>query len=165
MSCTSIIVAIQCSCLYNIFIYKNDTYSRHLITLISNYYVISEKYFYLILLHINITFTMMTSVLVATGTIMVSCFIHICGMFKIARLNSLMLQLKARYNYRRNFFYYIFTNEINKYIILCVYRYRFQTAMSASTLQDINMMNDFVIYRRIIYAIDIHRKAIKLVFI
>jgi len=49
--------------------------------------------------------------------------------------------------------------------MLCIYSYRFQTAMSASTLQDINVMNDFVIYRRIICAIDIHRKAMELVSI
>jgi len=97
-------VAIQCWCFYNIFMHKNDTYSRHLIALVSNYYVISEEYIYLILLHINTTYSMMTSILVATETIIVSCFIHICGMFKIARLNLLIFQLKDRYNYNRNFF-------------------------------------------------------------
>jgi len=79
------IVAIQCPCLYDIFIHKNNTYSRHLIVLLCNYYAISENHFHLILLHINVTSIVMTFVLVAIGTIMISCIIHICGLFKIAR--------------------------------------------------------------------------------
>jgi len=35
--------------------------------------------------------------------------------------------------------------------------------MPTGTLQDINVMNEFVICRRIICAVDIHRKAMELV--
>ncbi|KAH0944436.1 Or9e60 [Eciton burchellii] len=120
------IVAIQCPCFYDMFIHKNNTSSCHLIVLLFNYYTISENHFHLILLHINVTSIVMTFVLVAIGTIMISCIIHICGIFKIAS-------------------------------------YRFERAMQTGTLQDINVMNEFVICRRIICAVDIHRKAMELI--
>jgi len=70
-----------------------------------------------------------------------------------------------RYNYSLETNYYIFISEITKYIILRICSYRFQTAMLTSTLQSINVMNEFVIYRRIFCAIDIHRQAMELVSI
>jgi len=71
--------------------------------------------------------------------------------------------VEDQYNYNRNSIYYIFTSKINKYIMLCIYSYRFERVMPTSTLQDINLINDFVIYRRIICAVDMHRKAMELV--
>jgi len=49
--------------------------------------------------------------------------------------------------------------------MLCIYSYRFERAMLTNTLQGINMINHFVIYKRVICAIDIHRKAMELVSI
>jgi len=46
-----------------------------------------------------------------------------------------------------------------------MYSYRFQKAILISTLQGLNVMNEFMIYRRIVCAVDIHRQAMKLVSI
>jgi hypothetical protein len=73
--------------------------------------------------------------------------------------------VEDRYNYSIDTIYYIFISEITKYIILYIYSYRFQRAILINTLQDINVTKDFMIYRRIVYAVDIHRQATELVFI
>jgi len=73
--------------------------------------------------------------------------------------------VKDRYNYSIDIIYYIFLNEIIIYIILYIYSYRFQRAMLINTLQGINVMNEFMIYKRIVYAVDIHRQAMELVSI
>jgi hypothetical protein len=79
------------------------------------------------------------------------------------KLSSISIIIKDQYNYNRNSICYIFPSEINKYIKLYIYSYRFERAMQTGTLQDINVMNEFVICRRIICAVDIHRKAMELV--
>jgi len=78
------------------------------------------------------------------------------------KLSSISIIIKDQYNYNRNSICYIFPSEINKYIKLYIYSYRFERAMQTG-LQDINVMNEFVICRRIICAVDIHRKAMELV--
>jgi len=45
-----------------------------------------------------------------------------------------------------------------------VYSYRFQTAMTTD-LENVVALNDFVIYRKIICAVNIHRQVMELVFI
>jgi len=73
--------------------------------------------------------------------------------------------VKDRYNYSMDTIYYIFLNEIITYIILHIYSYRFQRAILINTLQSINVMNEFMIYKRIVCAVDIHRQAMELVSI
>jgi len=84
--------------------------------------------------------------------------------FQVKFINTSSI-VEDQYNYNRNSICYIFTNEINEYVILHIDSYRFERTMPISTLQDINVMNEFVIYRRIIYAVDMHRKAMELVSI
>jgi len=43
--------------------------------------------------------------------------------------------------------------------------YRLERAMEIKILQNITLKNETVIYKQIIYAVDIHRKAMELVFI
>ncbi|XP_011860672.1 PREDICTED: uncharacterized protein LOC105557891 [Vollenhovia emeryi] len=48
------------------------------------YFVDQEKYFYLIILHIYVTVCIVAIIMVATGTIYITCIQHTCGMFRIA---------------------------------------------------------------------------------
>ncbi|XP_070152581.1 uncharacterized protein [Polyergus mexicanus] len=51
----------------------------------TEYFVDQKKYFYLILLHINTVICIGATTLTATGTMLLGCAIHACGLFKIAR--------------------------------------------------------------------------------
>jgi len=44
-----------------------------------------EKYFYIILLHMNLVICIGATTLTATGTMLRGYLIHACGLFKIAR--------------------------------------------------------------------------------
>ncbi|RLU23648.1 hypothetical protein DMN91_003854 [Ooceraea biroi] len=103
---------------------KNETYTHHLIVLLSKYYDVQEKYYYFILLHLSATITVGSFALVAVATMMLSYAKHICGMFRIAS-------------------------------------YRLEQAMTINTLQSISLKTEIVIYKEIVYAVDIHRKAMK----
>ncbi|XP_018300286.1 uncharacterized protein [Mycetomoellerius zeteki] len=48
------------------------------------YFIDEEKYFYLILLHINVAICIASIVAVALGTMFFTFIQHICGMFRIA---------------------------------------------------------------------------------
>jgi len=61
---------------------RHSTMSGYIIT---GYFVDQEKYFYLILLHINIANCIGAIAYIATGTMIVVYLKHTCGMFKIAR--------------------------------------------------------------------------------
>ncbi|XP_026824269.1 uncharacterized protein LOC105278029 isoform X4 [Ooceraea biroi] len=63
---------------------KNETYSRRFILVMSNYFAVQEKYFYLFLLHLNAVFAVGSLALIAVATMLLSCLKHICGMMKIA---------------------------------------------------------------------------------
>ncbi|XP_019885687.2 odorant receptor 4-like [Camponotus floridanus] len=54
------------------------------ITMLTEYVVDREKYFYLILLHVNIVICIGSTTITATGLMILGCIIHICGLFKIA---------------------------------------------------------------------------------
>lgn len=73
--------------IFDAIIFKNETSTmrRRLIVLLSKYYAIQEKYILIIILHMNAACTIGSLALVATGTIMITCIKHICGMFRIAR--------------------------------------------------------------------------------
>ncbi|XP_050460090.1 odorant receptor 4-like [Cataglyphis hispanica] len=94
------------------------------IQITNEYFIDQEKYFYLILLHKNAVFCIGITTLTATGTTLLGCVIHICGMFKIAS-------------------------------------YRIEEAMSTKMLKNINLKNQTMIYKKIFYAVEIHRKTIK----
>jgi len=46
-----------------------------------------------------------------------------------------------------------------------VYSYRIEKAMAINMLNNVYLKNEIIMYKEIIHAVDIHRKAIKLVFI
>jgi len=64
----------------------NESQTRHVIqNVMPVYYVNREKYFYLLLLHVNATILIGGTALAATGMMLIGYLKHACGMFKIAR--------------------------------------------------------------------------------
>ncbi|XP_024869606.1 uncharacterized protein LOC112453224 isoform X1 [Temnothorax curvispinosus] len=57
--------------------------SRHLF-IITEYFIDQEKYFYLILFHVYVAFSIGTIVMIAIGTMLITYLQHTCGMFRIA---------------------------------------------------------------------------------
>jgi len=53
--------------------------------MVAKFFGMQDKYLYYILLHFNAVFTIGTIALLAAGTMLLSYFKHICGMFRIAR--------------------------------------------------------------------------------
>ncbi|XP_071637315.1 uncharacterized protein [Temnothorax longispinosus] len=100
--------------------------SRHLF-IITEYFIDQEKYFYLILFHMYVAFSIGATVMVAIGTMLITYAQHTCGMFRIAS-------------------------------------YRIKHAMSIDILQNITLKNKILMTEGIIYAVDIHRQAMKFVF-
>ncbi|XP_029666066.1 odorant receptor 4-like [Formica exsecta] len=94
------------------------------IQITTEYFVDQKKYFYLIYLHTNAVMCIGATTLTATGTMILGCIIHICGMFKIAS-------------------------------------YRIEQAMSTKMIENINLKNQIMINKKIFYAVEIHRKAMK----
>jgi len=64
------------------------------------------------------------------------------------------LVLTCQYNFERTIYLY-------KQII---YSYRIEQAMSTKMLENINLKTMIIIYKKIFYAVDIHRNAMKLVY-
>ncbi|XP_026828943.1 odorant receptor 4-like isoform X2 [Ooceraea biroi] len=89
----------------------------------TEYFIDEEKYYYLILLHFYATISIGGIALVATGTMLIAYFKHICGMFSVAS-------------------------------------YRIEKAMTINMLKDNTLENWSMTYKEIIYAVDIHRKAL-----
>ncbi|XP_026825166.1 uncharacterized protein LOC105280873 isoform X4 [Ooceraea biroi] len=119
----SVIIAMQCwPYIFDVIMPKNGTYVGRLVAVVSKYFAVQEKYSYLLLLHVNITSTVGSFVLLAIGTMILSYVKHICGMFRIAS-------------------------------------YRFEQAITTTTLQSITLKNKTMIYKELICAVDIHRKA------
>ncbi|EZA47948.1 hypothetical protein X777_15044 [Ooceraea biroi] len=103
---------------------KNESYAIHVMEMVTKYFIVSEKYYFLVLVHLNVACTAGLIVTVGTGTMMLSYFKHACGMFEIAS-------------------------------------YRIEQAMAIELLHDLNTKNEIVIYKKIICAVDIHRKAME----
>ncbi|XP_026824682.1 uncharacterized protein LOC105286020 isoform X4 [Ooceraea biroi] len=103
---------------------KNESYAIHTMEMVTKYFVVSEKYYFLILVHTNAACSVGLIVLVGTGTMMISYIEHVCGMFEIAS-------------------------------------YRIEQAMAVELLHNTDIKNEIVICRGIIYAVDIHRKAME----
>jgi len=62
----------------------NESRPRRL-QIMTEYFVDQERYFYLLLLHLDIGFCIEMVVFIATLTMISVCLTHICGMFRIAR--------------------------------------------------------------------------------
>jgi len=62
----------------------NISRSRHLY-ISTEYFLDQERYFYLLLFHINAAIFIGCIVLTATGSMLLAYLHHACGMFKIAR--------------------------------------------------------------------------------
>ncbi|EZA50468.1 hypothetical protein X777_10661, partial [Ooceraea biroi] len=78
-------MVIQCSpYVFNMIMPKNVTYVRHLIVSVTTHFGVQERYFYLVLLYLNATVTVGTAAILAVGTMLISCYKHICGMLRIA---------------------------------------------------------------------------------
>jgi len=60
----------------------------HTIPIMTEYFVDQEKYFYFILLGINITICVTSVITVAIETMFITIFQHIYGMFKIVRYKN-----------------------------------------------------------------------------
>ncbi|XP_026824689.1 uncharacterized protein LOC105285962 isoform X2 [Ooceraea biroi] len=101
---------------------KNESYAIHIMEMVTKYFIVSEKYYFLILVHLNATCSAELIVFTATATTLMSIFKHICGMFEIAS-------------------------------------YRIEQAMTIELLRDLNTKNEILIYKNLICAVDIHRKA------
>ncbi|KAL6425014.1 hypothetical protein ACFW04_009372 [Cataglyphis niger] len=94
------------------------------IQITTEYFIDQKKYFYLIFLHTNAVICIGATTLAATGTLLLGCVIHACGIFTIAS-------------------------------------YRIEQAMSKEMLKNINLKNQIIIYKKIFYAVEFHRKAMK----
>ncbi|XP_039311551.1 uncharacterized protein LOC105202587 isoform X1 [Solenopsis invicta] len=104
---------------------KNVSRFRRL-PIMTQYFIDQEKYFNLILLHIFAIICTGTIAILATGTMFIAYFMHICGLFKIA----------------------------------C---YRIEHAINIHIQQNnITQKNKIWMTNGIIYAVDIHRTAMKL---
>ncbi|XP_026824696.1 uncharacterized protein LOC109611485 isoform X2 [Ooceraea biroi] len=103
---------------------KNESYGIYIMEIMTKYFIVSEKYYYLIFTYLNISCSAGIIAYVATTTMFISFFKHICGMFEIAS-------------------------------------YRIEQVMAIELLLDINTKNEILIYKKLIYAVDIHRKAME----
>jgi len=59
--------------------------SLHILT---EYFIDQKKYFYLIMLHMYAAIYVGATGMLSTGTILITCLQHACGMFKVARLRD-----------------------------------------------------------------------------
>lgn len=71
--------------IFNIVISMNESKAQHTTQIKTEYFVDPERYFYLILLHMDASCCLGSAMVVATGTMFIACIKHICGMFQIAR--------------------------------------------------------------------------------
>ncbi|XP_011695542.1 PREDICTED: uncharacterized protein LOC105454564 [Wasmannia auropunctata] len=110
-------------------VFINDLLLRRLLqSVMPVYYVNEEKYFYLLVLHLNAAIQIGGTAIVATGTLLLGYFKHACGMFRIAS-------------------------------------YRIEKALMINMVKNNGLKNEIVDCKEIIFAVDIHRKTVKLVFI
>jgi hypothetical protein len=63
---------------------KNESYAIRMIELVATYFVVSKKYAFLIIVHMNAACSIGLIVLIATGTIVLSTLNYICAAFEIA---------------------------------------------------------------------------------
>jgi len=63
----------------------NRSHSNQVLYFMFEYFFDGEKYFYIVLLHINAVICIGATTMTATGTMILGYLIHVCGLFKIAR--------------------------------------------------------------------------------
>jgi len=68
-----------------IFLFVNASESHNIIQILMKHLTVQEKYFYLILLHMDAAFCIGAIALIATGTLLLAYLKHACGIFRIAR--------------------------------------------------------------------------------
>ncbi|XP_050460107.1 uncharacterized protein LOC126855998 [Cataglyphis hispanica] len=79
----ALIVAQLWSNIIAVVLSRNVSQARRL-PIITEYFVDQEKYFFLILLHLNAAFYIGMTVVVAIGTMLITYLVHTCGLFKIS---------------------------------------------------------------------------------
>lgn len=72
---------------------QNKTYSQHWMKAVTKYYIIQEKYFYIVYVHMNAAYSVGISILIAIGAILLSFIKHICGLFQVTRQKSIAFQI------------------------------------------------------------------------
>ncbi|KAH0948798.1 hypothetical protein HN011_007583 [Eciton burchellii] len=102
----------------------NVSQSRRIAHIMTEYFIDQERYFYLILLHINTAICIGVTAVIATGTMLLGYLVHTCGLFSIVS-------------------------------------YRIKQAMTFDTMKNANQKNQILIYKKMVCAIDMHRKAMK----
>ncbi|KAL6425049.1 hypothetical protein ACFW04_009390 [Cataglyphis niger] len=65
-------------------VFSTNVSQARRLPIMTEYFVDQEKYFLLILLHLNAAFYVGMAVVVATGTMLIAYLVHICGLFKIS---------------------------------------------------------------------------------
>ncbi|KYQ59013.1 hypothetical protein ALC60_01975, partial [Trachymyrmex zeteki] len=92
LCCTLAIVFVPMwPCILDIVVPMNESRPCPLIPIKAEYFVDQEKYFYLILLHIDVATFIGAIAYIATGTMLVGYLKHACGMFKIARYAEFLI--------------------------------------------------------------------------
>ncbi|XP_026826480.1 uncharacterized protein LOC105287157 isoform X2 [Ooceraea biroi] len=104
------------------------------------YFIDQEKYYYVILIHMNAALFIGILTVIATGTLMIMFFQHACGMFKI-----------AWYETGHNLTTRILQN------------YRIEHAIGINILKNISFNSEPSISKKIVYAVDIHREAMQII--
>lgn len=72
------------SSILDIILPKNETRPRHLI-FPAEYFLDKQKYFYVMLLHMNVTLCVGSIILLAVATLLLASQEFVCGMFAVAR--------------------------------------------------------------------------------
>ncbi|XP_028048409.2 odorant receptor 63a [Monomorium pharaonis] len=115
----------------------NGTWSHSLLPLMTEYFIDQEKYFYLILFHATIAFIIGALAALAIGTILIVCYEHACGMFRIAsyRIERAMeIQILKRKNSLEK------KNLIYKKLICAVVMHRNAIEFSEMILSKVKVM-------------------------
>jgi len=68
-----------------VFVLINASETNLMMQVMREYFIDQEKYFYLILLHLDAAFCVGAISLTAIGTLIAGFLKHICGIFKVAR--------------------------------------------------------------------------------
>ncbi|XP_011860659.1 PREDICTED: uncharacterized protein LOC105557885 isoform X2 [Vollenhovia emeryi] len=110
--------------IFNLLFFLNETRSCSSLPVITEYFIDQEKYVYFILFHTYAAYIIGAITMLATGTLLIVCLQHACGLFHIAS-------------------------------------YRVEQAMGFEILRKNSWKKEKLIYKGLIYAVDMHRKAMK----
>ncbi|XP_025992926.2 odorant receptor 49b-like [Solenopsis invicta] len=106
--CLSIIISVQLwPDFIDIISSANESRPRRL-KISTEYFIDEEKYYYMLLLHVNVALCIGLTVVVATGTMLLTHLQHTCGMFKIASYrikNAIEIYVQSISLKNKNFVY------------------------------------------------------------